>query len=125
MFAVIFVAFLCLFYLLFLGKISTCATVSETSRMLFEMSLLKFDAHELTDAASLLGPITFTLFIIIVVFVCLSMFLSIINESFRHSRAAIDEDRTAKRMFGMIVDKFLRCIGNLSSPSLLILLFFH
>ena len=120
MFTVIFIAFLCLFYFLFVGQISTCATLFETSRMLFEMSLLKFDAHELTDAASVLGPITFTLFILVVVFVCLSMFLSIINESFRQSRAAIGENRMANRMFQMIVDQFLRRIGNISSPSLLI-----
>jgi len=116
MFTVIFVAFLCLFYLLFISKISTCSTLFETSRMLFEMSLLKFDAHELNDAASFLGPLTFTLFILVVVFICLSMFLSIINDSFRTSRTSIDNvdhHRMSQQMFRLMVEKFLRCIGKI------------
>ena len=115
MFAVIFVAFLCLFYLLFISKISTCSTLFETSRMLFEMSLLKFDARELNDAASCLGPITFTLFILVVVFVCLSIYVSIINDIFRSSRASIDDDqhhRMAQQMFRLMSEKFLQRIGK-------------
>lgn len=117
MFSVVFVAFICLFYFLFVSKVSTCATLLETSRMLFEMSLLKFDAAELSDAASCLGPITFTMFILVIVFVCLSMFLSIINESFRVSRNSIDEDddpghRMTQQMFRLIGEKFMRCIGK-------------
>ena len=54
--------------------------------MLFETTLLKFDATDLTDAAAFLGPFTFTLFILLIVFVYLSMFLSIINDSFRRAR---------------------------------------
>ena len=54
--------------------------------MLFEMTLMKFDAYELMDASPFLGPFSFTLFILLVVFVCLSMFLTIINDSFRFVR---------------------------------------
>ena len=111
MFAVVFGAFVCLFYLLFVAKISTCSSLPETSRMLFEMSLLKFDAHELSEAASFLGPITFTLFILIVVFICLSMFLSIINDSFRHSRISLEEDRTGRATFVLMQKTFCRWIG--------------
>ena len=117
MFVVIFVAFLCLFYFLFISKISTCSTLFETSRMLFEMSLLKFDAQELNDAASFLGPITFTLFIVVVVFVCMSMFLSIINENFRSIRTSSDNDdhhRMSQQMFPLMAKRFLRYIGKIS-----------
>ena len=123
MFAVIFVAFICLFYFLFISKISTCSTLFETSRMLFEMSLLKFDAHELSDAASFLGPITFTLFILFVVFICLSMFLSIINESFRLSRTSIDnidDHHKSQHMFRLMSEKFRQYIGKISFDFLLI-----
>jgi len=120
MFVMIFMAFLCLFYFLFIAKISTCSTLFETSRMLFEMSLLKFDAYELSDAAPVLGPITFTLFILVVVFVCLSMFLSIINDNFRSSRTSIDMNhhRMVKQMFRLMVEKILGYLRNLLLDSI-------
>ena len=62
----------------FLSSIS-CSSLLQTARMLFEMTLKKFDATELTDAAPFLGPFSFTLFMLVVVFICLSMFLSISN----------------------------------------------
>ena len=102
MFSFVFIAFLCLFYFLFIAEISTCATLSATTRMLFEMSLLKFDAHELTDAASMLGPITFALYIIIVVFICLSMFLSIINDNYRAAREESNEEYYGEQIFSMM-----------------------
>ena len=83
MFSVVFVSFICLFYLLFVSKLWSCASVWRTAEMLFEMTLMKFDAHELVDAASFLGPLSFSLFILLVVFVCLSMFVTIISDSFR------------------------------------------
>jgi hypothetical protein len=46
MFAVVFMAFLILFYLLFLGTISSCASLLHTAHMLFETMLMKLDAHE-------------------------------------------------------------------------------
>ena len=86
MFSVIFMAFISLFYLLFVSKIFACATLLGTAQMLFEITLMKFDASELTGASAFLGPIAFSLFILLVVFICLSMFLSIINESFKRAR---------------------------------------
>ncbi|CAF1634446.1 unnamed protein product [Adineta ricciae] len=41
--------------------------------MLFEITLMKFDAHELSGAAAFLGPFCFSLFILIVVFVLRDM----------------------------------------------------
>ena len=114
MFSFVFIAFLCLFYLLFIGKLSACATVLETSRMLFEMSLLKFDAHELSDAASFLGPITFTLFIIIVVFICLSMFVSIIMDHYRLTRQTFTDERLFDRI-KLSIDPhspFVNCVNS-------------
>ena len=80
MFAVVFMVFLTLFYLLFLGTISSCATLLHTAQMLFEMMLMKFDAHELQDTAAFLGPFCFTIFVLVVMFVCVRMFVTIINK---------------------------------------------
>ena len=86
MYSIVFMAFLALFYLLFSSKLASCANLLHTAQMLFEMTLLKFDTGELIGAAAFLGPFCFSLFIFVVVFVCLSMFVSIISDSFRAVR---------------------------------------
>ena len=86
MYSIVFMAFLVLFYLLFVSKLASCSTLLQTARMMFEMTLLKFDTGELIGAAAFLGPFCFSLFIFVVVFVCLSMFVSIISDSFRAVR---------------------------------------
>ena len=111
MFSVIFFSFVCLFYFLFNSHLQSCSTLFQTSQMLFEMTLMKFDAHQLIDAAPFLGPLAFSLFILIVVFVCMSMFLSIIGDSFRQARDHRDGQKDEK-IFSLMIDKFLRWTGN-------------
>ena len=104
MFALVFSSFLALFYLLFASKMSSCATMLDTAQMLFEVLLMKFDASELTSASAFLGPFVFAIFIVFVVFICLSMFLSIINDSFRMVRdSAAEEDE----LFSFMWQRFL------------------
>ena len=76
-------AFLTLFYLQFASQIWDCSSLLHTAQMLFEMLLLKFDTSEFIDAQPYLGPIYFTLFILFVVFVCINMFVSIVNDNYR------------------------------------------
>jgi hypothetical protein len=54
--------------------------------MLFAMASTKYNVHDLVDASPFLGPFCFSLFIFLVVFICLSMFISIIIDSFRFVR---------------------------------------
>ncbi|CAF4995942.1 unnamed protein product, partial [Rotaria sp. Silwood1] len=86
MFSIVFMSFLSLFYLLFVSKMSSCSSLLSSAQMLFEMTLMKFDASELIEADAVIGPLCFSIFILLVVFVCLSMFISIINDSFRCAR---------------------------------------
>jgi hypothetical protein len=86
MFSIVFMAFLTLFYLLFVSHILSCSSLLQTAQMLFEMTSMKFNINDLMEASAFLGPFCFSLFIFIVVFICMSMFLSIINDSFRHAR---------------------------------------
>ncbi len=83
MFSIIFVAFLVLFYLLFVSKLWSCSTLLQTANMLFQMMSMKFNVHEIEVSAPFLGPFCFSLFIFLVVFVCMSMFITIINKHFR------------------------------------------
>jgi hypothetical protein len=109
MFSIIFFAFLCLFYLLFNSKILSCSTLLQAAEMLFEMASLKFNVSGLTNSAAFLGPFCFSLFIVLVVFICLSMFLSIINDSFRRARKNLKNENEG--IFLFMLDRFQRSIG--------------
>ena len=113
MFSIVYLGFLTLFYLLFVAKLSNCATLLRTAQMLFEMTLMKFDAHELSAVASFLGPFVFTLFIFVVVFVCMSMFLSIISDTFRDVREQTNANMQYNQdIASFIIDKLQRLIGK-------------
>jgi hypothetical protein len=110
MFSIIFMAFLALFHLLFVSKIWACSSLLHTAQMLFEMTSLKFDVSDLREADAFLGPFCFSLFIFVVVFVCMSMFISIIRDSFstvRHN--TLNEDR---EILTFMIRKFQRWTGK-------------
>jgi hypothetical protein len=60
MFSIVFFAFVCLFYLLFVSKLSTCSNVINTAEMLFAMAPTKYNVHDLVDAYPSLGPFCFS-----------------------------------------------------------------
>ena len=116
MFLIVFMAFIELFYLLFSSKLSSCASFFQTAQMLFQMTLMNFDAIAIFQADALLGPFCFSLFIFLVVFVCMSMFLTIINESFRFVRDDIKVNtKMDQDIFSFMCWKFQRWIGLSSS----------
>ncbi len=117
MFSIVFISFLCLFYFLFISKLSTCSSLFSTAVMLFEMILMQFDAYNLIDASSFLGPFCFGLFIFLVVFICLSMFIAIINESFRYVRDNMKHQD--EQIFIFMFRKFRRWIGKKSELEML------
>ncbi|CAF1068198.1 unnamed protein product [Adineta steineri] len=107
MFLFVFMAFLTLFYLLFSDKISSCSTLLHTAQTLFEMMLMKFDAYELTNAALMPEFIYFSLFFLFVIFICMSIFITIINDTFRivrnNTKIKYNEDQT---IFEFMLHKF-------------------
>jgi hypothetical protein len=111
MFSLVFFAFLSLFYLLFQSKLSACSSLYQTVEMLFQMTVMKYNVHDLSGAATFLGPICFSLFIIIVVFVCLNMFISIIIESFRQVRKNVHRGEN-EEIFSFMLERFVRWIGK-------------
>lgn len=113
MFSTVFIAFLILFYLQFNSLIWECSSLLHTAQMLFEMLLLKFDATEISNAASFLGPFYFTLFILFVVFVCINMFVSIINDNFRVVRDDVRKvDHDDQDIFIKFLKKLQRWCGK-------------
>ncbi len=114
MFSIIFLSFLCLFYLLFISKLLTCSTLLETTEMLLQMATIRYDIHPLIDASSFLGPFSFALFIFSVVFICLRMFITIINDSFRFVRDHVKQNQNEdEQIFTFMFQKFQRWIGRI------------
>jgi hypothetical protein len=113
MFAIIFVAFLLLFYFQFIAHVRNCSSVLHTAQMLFEMLLLKFDTAEFIQSQPLLGPVYFALFILFVVFVCINMFVSIINDNFRVVRADVHKvDDDEQDLYIKVVKKLKQWFGK-------------
>ncbi|CAF1333993.1 unnamed protein product [Adineta steineri] len=59
MFSIVFMSFLSLFYLLFNSNIESCSSLLSTAQMLFEITLMNFDATDFTGADPFLGPFCF------------------------------------------------------------------
>ena len=113
MFTFIFLAFLALFYLQFVSQISECSSLLHTAQMLFEMLLLKFDTTDFIASEPLLGPVYFALFILFVVFVCINMFVSIINDNFRIIRDEVHKvDEEEQDLFIKFLMKLKRWFGK-------------
>ena len=112
MFGTMFISFIILFYLLFISKIWACSTFLHTTQMLFEIILMKFDVTDIYTADAFFGPICFTLFIFFVVFIGMTMFISIISDSFRMIRNKNQENFDSDNdMFAFMWKKFLRWTG--------------
>ncbi len=111
MFSIVYFAFLCLFYLLFQSKVPYCSTVLQTAEMLFQMTALRFNAYQLTEAAAFLGPFSFSLFIFLVVFVCMSMVISIVNQNFHQVRENHQHGNDPE-IYSFIFERFLRWTGK-------------
>jgi hypothetical protein len=112
MFSIVYMAFISLFYLLFLSKIWSCSTLLQTTQMIFQMASMKFNINDLIEASPFLGPFCFSLFIFLVVFVCMSMFLTIIIGSFRFIRDnAKLKSNQDQHMLSFMFYKFQRWMG--------------
>ncbi|CAF1178747.1 unnamed protein product [Adineta steineri] len=111
MFAIIFISFLTLFYLLFSATIMECSDPIRAAQMLFEMMLLKFDVSGLLAANAILGPFVFVLFIIFVVFICMTMFIAIIADAFRVVRENVALQGNEYEIVGFMINQFKKVTG--------------
>lgn len=112
-FSIMLLAFMILFYLLFMSKIWACANLLHTAQMLFEMILMKFDSSELNSADAILGPLCFTAFIFFIVFIGITIFITIISDGFRKARLQLSQSiNDEQEMLLYIWYKFKIWIGK-------------
>ncbi len=109
MFSIVYVAFLCLYYLLFNSKLASCSSLLQAAEMIFQMALTRYNVHDLSEVATFLGPFCFSIFILLVVFICLNMVMSIINQNFRRARE--DMKKENHEIFSFMLKKFQRWTG--------------
>ncbi|CAF0957173.1 unnamed protein product, partial [Didymodactylos carnosus] len=110
-FSIVFMGFLCLFYLIFVTELLECSDLLKTAQMCFEMMLLKFNVSDLMSAEPVLGPLCFSLFIVFVVFICMNMFISIINEYFKRVRNDLSKQNNEYEMIAFMINKFKKWSG--------------
>lgn len=108
MFSIVFFSFICLFYLLFISKMSSTSTLLNTIQMLFEMILMNFNSQEFNQADAFLGPFCFCLFMIFIVFICMNMFISIINDSFHYAKENANQNQ---EIFSFMIRRFQKWTG--------------
>ncbi|CAF1619318.1 unnamed protein product, partial [Didymodactylos carnosus] len=111
MFSLIFVAFVCLFFLLFSTQLLECSDTLRTAQMLFEMMLLKFDVSDITRVHPILGPFSFSLYIIFVVFIIINMFVSIITDKFQKVNQDIENQPSEYKIISFMINKFKKSTG--------------
>jgi hypothetical protein len=86
MYILIYMAFVQLFHLYFQRKMVQFSSIMKSMTTCFEIALGKFQMKPLLDSDSFFGPIFYTLYNVLIVFILLTMFISIINDSFKSIR---------------------------------------
>ena len=112
MFSIVLFAFVGLFHMLFVSKIWSCASLLQTSEMLFEMLLMKFNTADLLDAHPVLGPLTFFGFILLVVFIGFTMFVSIIMGAYHTAHENLNVASEDQDVIPSLITKFTRWSGK-------------
>ncbi|XP_077979563.1 uncharacterized protein LOC144434915 [Glandiceps talaboti] len=114
-FGVFFMAFACFAFLMFGNALIDFASFLATIESLFSTLLGKFNFQAMVNANRILGPIFFFHYVLLVMFVLLNMFLSIINEGFSKVKAANDKMENELEIVDFMVDRFKSFTG-MSEP---------
>ena len=104
-FAIYFLAFVQLAYMLFGSQLSYYSNLSQTIQTLFQLTMGVFTWSDLINAQPVLGPVFFFLFIFVVFFGLQSMFLVIICDAFANVRASNMFERNEYEVIDYIVGK--------------------
>ncbi|XP_072035408.1 LOW QUALITY PROTEIN: polycystin-1-like protein 2 [Amphiura filiformis] len=110
-FTIVFMAFACAGYAIYNKDMKDFSTVVRTVETLFSTVLGKFNFSEMKETNRILGPMFFFAYVVLIVFVLLNMFLSIINQSFskvRHETNAIDGEM---EIVDFMMERFKRWTG--------------
>jgi hypothetical protein len=103
MFGIIYFAFVQLFYFFYHKILYQFSTIMRSMVNCFEIMLGKFQVQPLLQADSFFGPIIYCTYNVCIIFVLLTMFVSIINDSFKIVRE--DSKKQDYEMFEYMRDR--------------------
>ncbi|CAH8290178.1 unnamed protein product [Heterobilharzia americana] len=111
MFCIVYFAFAQLGYLAFSANTLAFSSFTQTTYSLFRIMVGDIDFPSILEAHYVLGPIFFITFIFFVFFVLLNMFLAIVDESYRTTKAELIKQKNALTL-GHILKKKAKDIAK-------------
>lgn len=110
-FLVVFSAFVLVFYLLYNDTLSGFKTILNAIETSMQIILGKFDFTSMYERQMVLGPLLFAAFSLCVVFVMVSMFIAILDESFQRVLKDLSLQSDDHEMTQFIAIQFIQSIG--------------
>ena len=102
LFLILWFSFVQAMYLIFNEKSSQFATLVTSMETLFQLILGKFDVLPIIKANALFGSIFYVLYNVLVVFMLINMFLSILTDHYNEARMSTDLDKEDPELFNYI-----------------------
>ena len=99
LFLILWFSFVQAMYLIFNEKSSQFATLVTSMETLFQLILGKFDVLPIIKANALFGSIFYILYNVLVVFMLINMFLSILTDHYNEARMSTDLDKEDPELF--------------------------
>ncbi|XP_071814843.1 polycystin family receptor for egg jelly-like isoform X3 [Apostichopus japonicus] len=110
-FGIVFMAYASAAYNLFQVGLWDFSTLVRTVESLFATIMGKFDFYEMNRYQPIFGPLFFFSFVMIMIFILMSMFLSIINAAFKKVRIDNEMEGNELEMVNFIMSRFLTWTG--------------
>ena len=111
MFAILFFAFVQCFYLIYMATLETFSNVIFTAEECLQMMVGKFNFGEIVQASPILGTFMFFIYMVVVFFILLTMFVTIINEAFAAVRDDIHKQSNEHEMVEFVIGRFKQWTG--------------
>jgi hypothetical protein len=93
LFLIVYMAFVQLMYLIFGEQTLGFSTILKSMETCFKIMLGRFQAQPLIEASSILGPIVYSFYNLVVVFVLLNIFFSIMTDSYKFVKLESNDGR--------------------------------
>ncbi|XP_033100581.1 polycystic kidney disease protein 1-like 2 [Anneissia japonica] len=106
MFLIIFASYGACGYMLFGTRLYAYSTIVGTFESLFSTLLGKFDFEAMKQTNRILGPLFFFSFILMIVFILMNVFLTIVNEAFARTRAENEQMQNSLEIVDFMIERF-------------------
>ena len=93
MFIIVLVAFVQLFHLFYQNNLLQFSNLTNSVSTCFDIMLGKFSVGQLIEADNKFGPIIYSIYNVVIIFILLTVFITIINDSFKIVRQNVKKDK--------------------------------